>query len=170
MNSSEINLRLNYYGQRETSIIFVSVPNITVAYHEFMYSFPSLEDHKIKLLTQYGSVTQKVLLLLEWTVIQMVVFGITNCKESWFLWASRKRPTSSLEVLGIPAPFLCRTLPVSWNYFNHYMKAEFSILSSVTTLQFDNELRFEKPNTVEILRYDFIYFPPNINEAGTGAK
>lgn len=46
----------------------------------------------------------------------------------------------------------------------------FWILTSVTTLNFDNELHFEKSNTVDILRYGFIYFPPEINEAGTGEK
>jgi hypothetical protein len=59
------------------------------------------------------------------TTLQTVVCGIPNCKDTRLVAlnafpenASWIRSTFSCEVLGVPAPVQCRTLPVSWNCFN----------------------------------------------------
>jgi hypothetical protein len=62
-----------------------------------------------------------------WTTLQTVVCGVPNCTEAPLVGfcglrdnPSWIRPTSSCEELGLPAPFRCRTRPVSWYCFNQH--------------------------------------------------
>jgi hypothetical protein len=74
----------------------------------------------MKLLKEYENVTQKVLFFYGMMNLETVIRGILNCKlaslvdfcgllenASWII------STSPSEVFGLPAPFRCRTLPVS---------------------------------------------------------
>jgi hypothetical protein len=65
---------------------------------------------------EYENICQKVLLAVDWTTYQRVIYGIPNCKEAREN-VSCIRSTTSCEVFDLPAPFRCRTLLVSWNCF-----------------------------------------------------
>jgi hypothetical protein len=62
---------------------------------------------------QYQTITQMVLLSVEWRILQTVICGAPYCKKARLVdfWGLREnapwiRSTSSCEVLGLPSPLL----------------------------------------------------------------
>jgi hypothetical protein len=74
------------------------------------YNF-QIENNKIKLLNEYEIVTQKVLLLIE--SIPQNAKQLQHMRLSWHVRCPRGIQFSSKYSPAFPAPFRCRTLPVS---------------------------------------------------------
>jgi hypothetical protein len=117
---------------RKKAIVYINRLILIIVLISVAYNFKT-GSNKIKLLMEYKNVTQNVLLPEESILQTSIRLSFVACRIcKLYSNASWRQSASSCKVVGLPAPFPYRVVPLYWNYFNQRRIA----LSEVGTLPY----------------------------------